>query len=74
MDGTKLLLRVPEAADSLGLSRATVNRLLARGELGSVMIGAARRIPADELRRFVERKREGGERARVVEEVGNGAR
>lgn len=69
MDKVKLLYRVPEAAESLGLSRAMVNRLIARGELASVRIGAARRIPEDELRRYVERLRPADQGAAKAEEV-----
>lgn len=34
-----------QAAELLGVSLATVNRMLARGELPSVTIGRLRRIP-----------------------------
>lgn len=55
MSDGKLLLKVPEAGESLGLSRSTIYELLAAGEIKAVKIGAAVRIPTDELRRYVER-------------------
>jgi excisionase family DNA binding protein len=38
-----------------GLSRATLYRLMGEGKIRPVKIGRAVRIPADELRAFVER-------------------
>jgi excisionase family DNA binding protein len=45
------LLRVPEAADRLGYSRRTVERLIATGRLRAVRLheGAPWRVPADAL-------------------------
>jgi excisionase family DNA binding protein len=52
------LLYKPEgAAAELGVGRTTVYELLASGELESIRIGRARRIPADALRAYVERLR-----------------
>jgi excisionase family DNA binding protein len=53
----KLLYRVPEAAESLGLSRAKLYQLMATGEIESVKIANSRRIPAAELEAFVNRLR-----------------
>lgn len=53
MQNGKLLYRVSEAAEALGLSREMVYLLMARGQLRYVKIGAARRIAAQELERFV---------------------
>ena len=50
-----LLLTVPEAARKLRVCRQTVYELMARGELRSVRIGRARRIPVAELKGWVER-------------------
>jgi excisionase family DNA binding protein len=56
MEGEALLLVSPaEAAARLGLSRGTVYALLARGELPSIHIGAARRIRVADLHAFVDR-------------------
>jgi len=60
MNEEKLLLRPEEAARALALSRARVYQLLATGELGSVNIGASRRVPLVDLRGYVQRLRVGG--------------
>lgn len=49
----KLLLTPEEAAEVLSLSRSRVYALMCAGLLGSVKIGGSRRIPAEELRRYV---------------------
>lgn len=54
----QLLLRVREAADRLGISRATTYSLIQKGELRTVHIGASRRIPAEALVEFVRRREE----------------
>jgi excisionase family DNA binding protein len=50
-----VLLRVEEAARRLGISRAQTYRLIASGELSSVKIGSARRVPVHCLNEFVDR-------------------
>ena len=45
----RLLYRPEEAAQALGLSRATVYELMRRGEISSLKIGASRRITGDAL-------------------------
>jgi excisionase family DNA binding protein len=54
----KLLLTTKEAAEVLGIGRSTVYELMYAGQLESVRIGAARRIPAVALEEFVRRLRE----------------
>ncbi len=51
----KLLLRPTEAAEILGLGRAQVYLMCARGELPSVRIGKSVRVPADKLRAYVQK-------------------
>jgi excisionase family DNA binding protein len=51
------LVSIAQAAELLGLSRDTVRRLLAVGELASVRIGAAVRIPRADVDRLVARGR-----------------
>jgi excisionase family DNA binding protein len=51
--GERLLFRPEEAAQRLGIGRTKVYELMARGELRSVKIGAARRISATALADFV---------------------
>jgi excisionase family DNA binding protein len=50
----RLLYRVPEAAELLGVSRAFLYREIAAGRLKPVKLGVSTRIPAEELRRYVE--------------------
>ncbi len=52
----QVLLRPDEAAEMLGVSRATAYELMSSGELRSVKIGNLRRIPRRSLDEFVERK------------------
>jgi excisionase family DNA binding protein len=53
----KLLLTVPEVAELLGLGKSKTYALIAAGELESVCIGRARRVPRDAVERFVEKLR-----------------
>lgn len=46
------LLTTTQAAGALGISRATLMRLLESGELEHVMVGSHHRIPADSLRSY----------------------
>jgi excisionase family DNA binding protein len=49
-----LLLKVPEVARSLGISRAKVYELIAAGTLTSVKIDGCRRVRATDLRAYVD--------------------
>jgi excisionase family DNA binding protein len=53
----QLLLRPEEAARALGISRTKLFELIASGEIESIRIGRARRIPADVLEDWVARRR-----------------
>jgi excisionase family DNA binding protein len=48
-----MLLKVPEVAVRLGMSRAKVYELMARGALRSVRVDGCRRVRADDLVNFV---------------------
>ena len=50
----KKLLTVEEASEMLGLKRTQVYALIMRGELASVKIGRARRVPIWVLDHFIE--------------------
>ena len=54
MSDDRLLLTVREAADRLGIGRSTAYELIAAGDLETVHIGRACRVPAVALDRFVE--------------------
>ena len=58
MDVTKKLLNVNEAATALGLGRSLVYTLVATGELTSIKIGRARRIPIGAIDEFITRRLE----------------
>lgn len=47
------LITIGNAARFLSVSRGTIYYLLRTGQLASVHIGRSRRIPTDELQRFV---------------------
>lgn len=53
----KLLLTVPEAAERLGVGRSFLYGVIQRGELSSVKLGRARRVPIAALEEFIERLR-----------------
>jgi excisionase family DNA binding protein len=55
----RLLLRVEEAAQALGLSRSGMYNLIAAGEIPVVRMGRSVRVPAEELREYVKRNTTG---------------
>lgn len=52
---SRLLHPVGEVAQQLGVGLTTAKALIGSGELRSVKIGRARRVPDDALREFVRR-------------------
>jgi excisionase family DNA binding protein len=54
---TKLLLTPREAAESLGVGTTKLQELITTGQLESVKIGKARRIPAEALGAYVRELR-----------------
>lgn len=55
MNDDGLLLRVDEAASRLQIRRSKLYQLLQSGELGSIRLGRARRIPTRLLEEYIER-------------------
>jgi excisionase family DNA binding protein len=53
-------MSVPEAARRLGIGETMAWRLALRGELGSVKIGKACRVPSWEIERFLRERCTGG--------------
>lgn len=49
-----LLLKIPDAAARLGVSRAKLYELIASGALPAVKIDGCRRVRTDDLRAYVE--------------------
>lgn len=58
---TAELLTVPEAARRLSLGRATTYQLVRRGELPSVRVGRAVRVPARALEAWIAARTVGGQ-------------
>ena len=54
MELESMLLKIPEVAQRLSLSRAKVYELIAAGTLASVKIDVCRRVRATELRAYVD--------------------
>lgn len=52
-----ILVSISDVEQQLNISRATVNRLLDRGELRRIHIGRAVRIPSEDVEAFVQRLR-----------------
>lgn len=50
----RLLLRVAEAAELMGISRSKAYEMISAGILPSVRIGGSLRIPVDELRAWIK--------------------
>ena len=49
----RLLLTIPEVAETLGLGRSKTYELVAAGKIESVSIGRSRRVPREAVERFV---------------------
>jgi excisionase family DNA binding protein len=50
----RLAYRMHEAAEVLGISRSKVYEMAYRGELPTIMIGAARRVPRRALEAWID--------------------
>ncbi|WP_438319251.1 helix-turn-helix domain-containing protein [Streptomyces sp. HUAS TT3] len=55
---THQALTVPEVMEALRLSRFMVYNLIRSKQLPSITVGRARRVPADSVRAFMDRKLE----------------
>jgi excisionase family DNA binding protein len=49
-----LLMKIPEAAAQLGVSRAKLYELIASGALPAVKVDGCRRVRTDDLRAYVD--------------------
>lgn len=54
------LLRVPEVAERLSLSRSKVYQMMEAGQLGYLKFGKSRRVPLEAVEQLVQRSRIGG--------------
>jgi excisionase family DNA binding protein len=51
--GTKMLLTIPEVALRLGLGRSLTYQLVMQGQIPSLKLGRARRVPLVALEEFI---------------------
>lgn len=51
----RVLLRIPEVADALSVSRTVVYELIGTGEISTVHIGRAVRIPAASMHAYADK-------------------
>ena len=49
----RLAYRIPEAAETLGISRSKVYQLIDSGDLPAIRIGQTLRVPAEALRNWI---------------------
>ncbi len=49
-----VLLKIPDVLDRLAIGQTKLYELMATGELRSVKVGRSRRIPKEELERFID--------------------
>jgi excisionase family DNA binding protein len=52
----RLLLRIPEVAETLGIGRTKIYEIIASGELPTVRVGRAVRISVTTLQKWVEER------------------
>ncbi len=52
----RLLLRIPEVAETLGIGRTKIYEMIATGELPTVRVGRAVRISVSTLQKWVEER------------------
>ena len=52
----RLLLRIPEVAETLGIGRSKIYEIIASGELPTVRVGRAVRISVTTLQKWVEER------------------
>ena len=56
----RLLLRIPEVAETLGIGRTKIYEMIATGELPTIRIGRAVRISVTTLQKWVEEREQQG--------------
>lgn len=54
----RMLLRVPEAAEIMALSRSEMYVLIASGQLRAIRIGRAIRLSVDDIQEFIAQRRD----------------
>ena len=56
----RLLLRIPEVTETLGIGRTKIYELIATGELPTIRVGRAVRISVSTLQKWVENREQQG--------------
>jgi excisionase family DNA binding protein len=56
----RLLLRIPEVAETLGIGRTKIYEMIAKGELPTIRVGRAVRISVSTLQKWVEEREQQG--------------
>ena len=56
----RLLLRIPEVAETLGLGRTKIYEMIATGELPTIRFGRAVRVSVSTLQKWVEEREQQG--------------
>lgn len=69
-----LLLKIPEVMERLAVGQTKVYELMSSGELRSVKVGRSRRVPSDDLERFVADLDDSGPNLRLPAPSGSTAR
>ncbi|MGW5116468.1 helix-turn-helix domain-containing protein [Streptomyces noursei] len=72
-DPTLVGLTVAEAARRIGIGRTKLYEYVATGEIASVKIGSLRRIPAEAVGEFLERRMQPEERGPKAADFGTAA-
>lgn len=52
----RLAYRIPEAAETLGISRSKVYQLIDSGDLPVIHVGHCMRVPAEALREWIRKQ------------------
>lgn len=52
-----LAVRIPLAAQMLGIGKSTLYEMIASGEIETIKVGRSTLVPTDSLRAFLERRR-----------------
>jgi excisionase family DNA binding protein len=56
----RLLLRIPEVAETLGIGRTKIYEMIATGELPTIRVGRAVRISVTALQKWIEEREQQG--------------
>ncbi len=56
----RLLLRIPEVAETLGIGRTKIYEMIATGELPTIRVGRAVRISVAALQKWIEEREQQG--------------